>query len=224
MKSNLINSLLLTSCLFFGGSIFAQCPFTNTFFGTGVAPTAGNSATLQTCSFIGEAVTASGVVAGDNYTINVTYSSGQPSGVAPYLVLYDDNFVPIAWGDSTVTFTAPLSGTYHTIPFLDTACTAFDPNFGWNSTLWTNNGPSASITSVNMLELEISPNPTSDIVSLHFAGEAVALEIMDSQGKVLHSEQINNGKQIDLSLFEKGVYFFTLRTSEYTETRQIVLQ
>lgn len=224
MKSNQISSLLLVLFLFFGGSIYAQCPFTSAFFGSGVAPTTGNSATLQTCSFIGEVITATGVVAGDNYTINVTYSASQPSGVIPYVVLYDDTFAPIAWGDSTVSFTAPASGTYHTIPFLDSACMTYDPNFGCNATLWTNNGPSAGVTAVNMLQLEISPNPTSDIVSLHFAGEAVELEIMDSQGKVMYSEQIDNGKQIDLSPFDKGVYFFNLRTSEYTETRRIVLQ
>lgn len=117
---------------------FSNCPFTFNFFGSGNAPAPGDSATLQTCSFIGEAVTANGVVAGDEYTVDITYSSAPPPAIIPFVVVYDDGFNPIASGTNPVSFIAPASGTYYTIAFLDDLCTDFDPNFGCNSTKWLN--------------------------------------------------------------------------------------
>ncbi|MFK7785370.1 MAG: T9SS type A sorting domain-containing protein [Crocinitomicaceae bacterium] len=115
------------------------CPHTFQFFGSGIAPTPGNSTTMNTCSFIGEAVTATGAVAGDQYTVDVTYSGFPP--LAPFIVIYDATFTAIACGPSPVAFTAPSSGTYYSIPFADAFCTSFDPNFGCNATLWSNVTP-----------------------------------------------------------------------------------
>jgi len=129
--------------LFFLTSIapvsLSYCPFTFNFFGSGAAPTPGNSATLQTCSFIGEATEATGVVAGEQYTVDISYSGFPP--ITPFVVVYDASFTPIAFGPSPLAFTAPSSGTYYTIPFADAACTDFDPNFGCNTTLWSNVTP-----------------------------------------------------------------------------------
>lgn len=119
----------------------SYCPFTFSFFGSGNAPPPGNSVTLQTCSFIGEATTAMGVVAGDDYTVDVTYTAALPPAITPFVVVYDATFTPIAFGTSPVAFTAATSGTYYTIPFADPFCGTFDPNFGCNSTLWSNVTP-----------------------------------------------------------------------------------
>ncbi|MDG1332790.1 MAG: hypothetical protein P8P74_10690 [Crocinitomicaceae bacterium] len=133
----LIFALVLTT-----PTAFSQCPFTFAFFGSGAAPTPGNSATLQTCSFIGEATTATGVVVGQQFTVSVTYNVAPPNPtITPYVVVYDATFTPVAFGSSTVTFTALTSGPYYTIPFADAFCTYFDPNFGCNSTLWSNVTP-----------------------------------------------------------------------------------
>jgi hypothetical protein len=137
-------STLLLILTFLAPASFSNCPFfLNTgLFGSGTAPTPGNSATLQTCSFIGEATAATGVIVGNQYTVDVTYSVGSGVNIIPFVVIYDSltNDI-IAFGTSPVSFTAPTSGTYYTIPFADEFCTNFDLNFGCNSTLWSNVTP-----------------------------------------------------------------------------------
>lgn len=137
-----LRALTFLSAMFFVAPAFSFCPFTFQFFGAGVAPPPGGSTVLQTCSFIGEATTANGVVAGDQYTVDISYSVAPPNPViVPFVVVYDATFTPIAFGPNPVSFTAPSSGTYYTIPFADAFCTSFDPNFGCNSTMWSNITP-----------------------------------------------------------------------------------
>lgn len=134
---------LLFALTCFAPVSLSYCPFPFAFFGSGAAPPPGNSVTLQTCSFIGEATTATGVVTGDQYTVDVTYNAALPPAINPFVVIYDETFTPIAFGFSPVAFTAPPSGSgvFYTVPFADAFCGTFDPNFGCNSTLWSNVTP-----------------------------------------------------------------------------------
>jgi hypothetical protein len=150
MKMIRIKLLPLVLLTILGSTASAQCPFTYTFFGSGTAPTPGNSATLQTCSFIGEATTATGVTAGNSYCVAITYS-GFPA-INTFIVVYDASFNPVASGFSPITFTAPTSGTFYTVPFADAACTSFDPNFGCNSTLWANTTSNSTQTASACVE------------------------------------------------------------------------
>ncbi|MFK7785396.1 MAG: T9SS type A sorting domain-containing protein [Crocinitomicaceae bacterium] len=124
--------------MFIGSTLYSQCSFTFSFFGSGTAPAPGNSAILQTCSFIGEAVTATNVVAGNTYCVDLNYTASGGVPFTPFVVVYDASFNPIASGFSPVSFTAPSNGTFYSLPFIDQFCGTFDPNFGCNSTLWSN--------------------------------------------------------------------------------------
>jgi uncharacterized delta-60 repeat protein len=54
----------------------------------------------------------------------------------------------------------------------------------------------------------IFPNPTNDIVEIHYEGSSVRLRIFNSQGKILDDKIITSGEIISLSKFESGIYFF----------------
>lgn len=137
--------LLCLICITHTGLAF--CPHTFNFFpafGSPApsAPTPGNSLLAHTCTFVGEATTVDNVVAGDMYTVDISYNITPASlTINPFVVVYDATFTPVAFGFSPVAFTAPSSGSYTTIPFADAFCTSFDGNFGCNATLWSNVTP-----------------------------------------------------------------------------------
>lgn len=111
---------------------YAQCPFPFSVFGSGTAPSPGNSVYLETCNFPNEAVTAFGVVAGDQYTVEYQNGSGN------YTVVYDPTNTAIAFGFGTVAFTALVSGTYYSSSFIMPGCTG---DFSCNASLWSNVTP-----------------------------------------------------------------------------------
>jgi uncharacterized delta-60 repeat protein len=54
----------------------------------------------------------------------------------------------------------------------------------------------------------IFPNPTNDIVKIHYEGSGVRLRILNSQGKILDDKTTTSGEIISLAKFESGIYFF----------------
>ena len=56
----------------------------------------------------------------------------------------------------------------------------------------------------------IVPNPTDDFVTLSFNGNQAELIVTDLHGKIILSDMVTSGDQIDLSAFSSGVYFFNL--------------
>jgi uncharacterized delta-60 repeat protein len=56
----------------------------------------------------------------------------------------------------------------------------------------------------------IFPNPTNDLVEIHFEESNVRLRIFNSRGKILDDRTIISGEIISLSNFESGIYFFEL--------------
>ena len=121
---------LVLSLFFLNFSLSAQCPFPNSGFGSGIAPsTPGSSVILETCNFTDEYVTAYNVQMGDSYL--VSYSGGN----GDFVVAYDNTFTAIAWGDSSLIFIAPYSGTYYSSSFINPNC---GMDFSCNASLWTN--------------------------------------------------------------------------------------
>lgn len=128
-------SLLLFITLLTTRVGLAQCPFPVFDFGSGTAPSPGQSVIIETCNFVGEFETVFGIVAGDQYTVD--YSGG----AGTYLVIYDSGQNPIFWGNSPLAFTAPTSGTYYAASFIDATCNDFDPGGTCNISLWSNVTP-----------------------------------------------------------------------------------
>ncbi|MEN8249454.1 MAG: FG-GAP-like repeat-containing protein [Bacteroidota bacterium] len=84
------------------------------------------------------------------------------------------------------------------------------------------------VHSIKKEGLKIYPNPAMDELILEFGQEqsvSTTLKLMDSSGKVVHSEVINSGMQIvniDLSRLSKGVYFIQISTDRNTFVEKFV--
>ena len=72
--------------------------------------------------------------------------------------------------------------------------------------------------------ITIYPNPTTNILTIetsqpgrHFIG------ITSLNGQLLYSDKIEGPThQIDLSSFEKGLYFITIRSRDFVRTEKII--
>jgi hypothetical protein len=86
----------------------AQCPTSNTQFGSGnLAGCPSAPVTFTTCAFAGEYSLANGIVAGNVYTFTGTGGSGN------YLTIIDNaTLTPVGFGFSPVTVTATATTSY----------------------------------------------------------------------------------------------------------------
>jgi S-formylglutathione hydrolase FrmB len=83
---------------------------------------------------------------------------------------------------------------------------------------------STSLFEESVPQIEIFPNPTSGFLSieLNTSGQSL-IKITDINGKLIRSESIERTRaQLDLSSFQKGVYFITIRSKDFLTTRKIV--
>jgi hypothetical protein len=74
--------------------------------------------------------------------------------------------------------------------------------------------------------IQISPNPTNSLLTINALGVEepfVDLRIIDWQGRVLW-QQNNTQKQfdIDVSMFQNGMYFLEIRSAERFAVRQFI--
>lgn len=133
-QTTLFSLALAFIILLFNGALHAQCPFSAFTYGvTASAPTTpGTSLIIETCVFVNEYSTVTNVQNGASYAVDIS------GGAASYVVIYDNNFAPIAWGASPVTFTAAYSGTYYSTSFTNSSCGDSDPTFSCNVETWNN--------------------------------------------------------------------------------------
>jgi enterochelin esterase-like enzyme len=103
--------------------------------------------------------------------------------------------------------------------------------YGWDqygivsepSILQVIEGP-VGISNICPPEIELFPNPANKVVTLftHHHG-LYNLTISSINGKLIHSSQTEGTThQIDLSSFQKGVYFITIRSKDFMTTRKII--
>ena len=84
-----------------------------------------------------------------------------------------------------------------------------------DNVLWTDGTTSISQTKLSEKQLDIFPNPVTDILHLRSEKDLIGAEIsiMDFHGKVLLQKDITS-LEIDLSSFEKGIYFLEINDTE----------
>jgi hypothetical protein len=73
---------------------------------------------------------------------------------------------------------------------------------------------------------EIHPNPTNHQLTIETSqvGQHF-IEITSLNGQLLYSNRMEGSThQIDLSFFEKGVYFISIKFSDYVRTEKIIKQ
>lgn len=94
-------------------------------------------------------------------------------------------------------------------------------------------GPSGTgineLANVNIL---ITPNPADDILNVSifdYSGEHIDLTITNILGQQIYNDKLASAgsdmkTKIDISSFEKGIYFVTLQTGESATTRKLVVE
>ena len=80
--------------------------------------------------------------------------------------------------------------------------------------------------------IAISPNPANELINVSISGITggnIRLSIVNVLGQqifsdVLKADGSNNSKIIDVSNYDKGVYFITLQTEQHATTRKLVVE
>jgi rhodanese-related sulfurtransferase len=75
-----------------------------------------------------------------------------------------------------------------------------------------------------LIRVNIYPNPTNSILNLETEqSDLYSIEITSLKGKQIYKgEMEGTTHQIDLSSFQKGVYFITIKSKDFVTTRKIV--
>jgi hypothetical protein len=73
-------------------------------------------------------------------------------------------------------------------------------------------------------DLELFPNPTKDVINLHWSEEVSTVELTDAQGKVLKTLNVSDDKEAILNLqnFSTGIYLVRVISNEGTSVHQVI--
>ncbi len=97
------------------------------------------------------------------------------------------------------------------------------------TTTYTNTSTSLNENEFNDLQINIFPNPSTDLIAIQIGGlvkSDLKVELYDLQGKHVKSSIINKGQTItyfDIQTFYSGVYFVKISSGKYSESRKIVV-
>jgi len=80
------------------------------------------------------------------------------------------------------------------------------------------------INNITTDQLRIYPNPTADLLNIESAQlRQYSIEITSLNGQLMYnSEMVGTSHQIDLSSFQKGIYFITIRSMDFVTTEKII--
>jgi len=84
--------------------------------------------------------------------------------------------------------------------------------------------PGVGIANAKANRLFIFPNPTKDLLTIGTVNsDHYSIEITSLNGQLINSsEMVGTSHQIDLSSFQKGIYFITIRTEDFVTMRKII--
>jgi len=75
------------------------------------------------------------------------------------------------------------------------------------------------------LQVEIFPNPASNFIYLNvFNNTTVSVKIYSADGTIVYTDKIYNSAEIDLSNFNRGIYFIELKSNEKVAYKKIVIE
>lgn len=80
------------------------------------------------------------------------------------------------------------------------------------------------ISTSPFLKLKVSPIPSTDIVNISGLTKGMDISIRDLQGKQVYfsNELETEHHVVDISNYEKGMYFITIRSNNYTTSKKII--
>ncbi len=76
-------------------------------------------------------------------------------------------------------------------------------------------------------KLQLSPNPATDYLNIHFPEniyELIEISLFDPSGKMMHQQTISNGQAIDLEELSQGMYLVMARIGEKSYVGRFVKQ
>jgi len=83
--------------------------------------------------------------------------------------------------------------------------------------------PNASFD--NNFKLQLTPNPTSDIVSINVIEDEYTIKVYDQIGKCVIENNFKSGKtEIDLSILREGLYFVRVSNNKKVYSGKIIKQ
>ena len=72
--------------------------------------------------------------------------------------------------------------------------------------------------------VQVFPNPTNEQVTVQLHATNIQLELVDAQGKILHTTYFSNETNVNLTSYPVGVYLIRLKTEGETIVKRVVKQ
>jgi hypothetical protein len=144
-------------------------------------------------------------VATDNLDATITASAG-----TTYQWIDCATNLPIA-GANAQTYTVTANGSYAVIVNNGTCddtsdCVVIDY---------------IGIKEVSQDMISVFPNPTRDFVTVNMTAANATIEVVDAQGKILQTSNVENGGTLSLASYETGMYIFRITTENGTSIHRI---
>jgi hypothetical protein len=95
----------------------------------------------------------------------------------------------------------------------------------WFDSLAVKRSPSVDLGEFDTSpEVQIYPNPTAGLLTIETAEtDLLHIEIFTLSGQSVFNRTIEGpSMQVDLSSFQKGIYFLTIRSEDYMLTRKLI--
>jgi hypothetical protein len=74
-------------------------------------------------------------------------------------------------------------------------------------------------------EFQIFPNPATDLVNVKSDYHVVTIEVLSNAGQVVYSKDVeSNNFQINVSSFERGIYYFRMKTDDQVILRKVTVK
>lgn len=168
---------------------------------------------------------------GGNFILQSIQTQSMPSSVPLFITDMDyrvsrtakpDTVIRLNHANLTENYIIPLSGTVTAI--------AVDPsNWILNKTIGPVKDPSLN-TSIGIEELSlatvfIGPNPTSDVLNVYlYNNEKATVEILDLNGKLISTQNMDKEAQMDVSKYSNGIYNVIIKNNqgEIIKTSKVV--
>jgi len=96
----------------------------------------------------------------------------------------------------------------------------------WNVKYYYSEQTITGIKENTQKKVDVYPNPATDFINLHVGTtlDPAKIEIYDSQGKLVMTEDIIPGKQISVKHLQRGLYIYKVSFQDTILTGKIILQ